>query len=318
MVIATWLMLAVQAAPPTLGAPTLAPPTPPPPLASLSQGRRGAEFVNRAEVINPANYPFNAKGRGDEGRVQYRVAIDAAGVVTGCTIVTPAAAATLNQPTCDLILAKARFTPARDLRGRAIASTYTRAVNWMLAKGPPLAVADGHERVVLTFEGSGGVSGGGSGEEAGDGPMKPTCTIEATEGVESDPRLCGVVLASAMVRDMANARASVIKAQMARFAAVSEQSNFAGPDALQRALAVGKRGGEDLNDRTILRLTIDPAGAIKHCAVIEQGRQSGSSTDGEPGFVPTCASMASFKYEPDETAEERTLWMVSAAYYRER
>lgn len=269
---------------------------------TAEQRARGPEMTNLAEVFTPANYPFLAKGRGDEGRVQFRVTIDARGVATGCTIVEPAVAPTLNRPTCDLILAKARFAPARDRRGRPVASTYMRRVSWALQDGPALGVGDGHERVVLTFDGAGNAD----------------CRIEATADVDVDPRTCDFVLATAMVRNMAGAKAETVKAQMARFAVVSEQSSFTGSDAAARAAEVGKRDGEDLNDRTMLRLTIDPVGKIKNCAVVEQGMQAVNIPDGEPGFVLSCARMAPYKFEPDETAAERTMWVVSAAYYRER
>lgn len=272
------------------------------PAPPRGRGAAQAQMLNLSEVFDDANYPFLAQGRSDEGRVQFRVSVDAQGVATGCVITEAAAANTLNQPTCDLILAKARFAPARDRRGRAVASTFTRRVVWTLQNGAPLAVADGHERVVLTFDGAG----------------KVDCRIEATADVEVDPRACPTYLAMPAVRNSAGSQSEIVRSQMARYAVVSEQSSFAGPNAAERAAVVGKRRGEDLNDRTIIRLTIDPAGKIIGCAVVEEGTAVVDIANGEPQVLLSCARMTPHTFEPSGTGEDRTVWMVSAAYYRER
>lgn len=274
------------------------------PLTAKQREVRGPVMTNLDEVFNPANYPFWAKAGADEGRVRFLVSVDARGTATECEIIEAAEAETLNQPTCDLIMAKGKFVAARDRRGRAVASTLSRSVVWVLENRAPLAVIDSHERVVLTFDGAG----------------KADCRIEASADVEVDPRACDAYLAMPMVRSMAASRAALVRAQMARYATVSEQSSFIGPDAAMRAAQVGKRPGEDLNDRTITRVTIDSSGKVKDCTVVEQGMGmvEDVGADGKPDLNRNCERMALVAFEASSAGGDRVFVTVSAAYYRER
>ena len=272
------------------------------PLARPGRGPPEPRMINLSEVFAPANYPFFAKARGDEGRVRFEVTVDASGVAKDCVIVEEAEAETLNQPTCDLIMAQARFEPARDRRGRAIAASYSRPVMWVLEDRTPLAVVDSHERVVLTFDGAG----------------KTDCRIEASADVKTDPRTCAMLSDTPMVRSMATSRAAILRGMMARYAVVSENSSFTGPDAEARARQVGKRQGEDLNDRTITRITIDSRGRMTGCAILETGTVEVPGEDGKTMGAVTCERMATVPFEPGKTAADRTVVQVSAAYYRAR
>ena len=268
----------------------------------LGRGLREARMLNMFEVFAPANYPFYANGRGDEGKVRFEVTINARGSVTDCTTTEEAEAETLNQPTCDLILAQARFDPARDRRGRAVASTFSRQVAWVLQHRPPMAVTDSHERVVLTFDGAG----------------KVDCRIEASAGATVDPRTCAMVLKTPMTLSMANSQSVIARGITARYAVVSESSGFAGADAMARALQVGKREGEDLNDRTITRHMIDSSGKVTGCTIVEPGMVGVPFEDGKSMGDVSCARMATAPFVPSSTAEERILVQVSAAYDRAR
>jgi len=306
MLVAAWMMIAAQA-----GMPPPQAPGPSPlgvsddiraPLDRPSRGAPGPRMLNLNEVFNDDNYPFFAKARGDVGRVRFMVQLDDRGVPTACEILEPAEADTLNEPTCDLIMEQGRFEPARDGRGKPIASTYTRRVAWLLMDPPPTPFRDSHQRVVLTFDGAGTAA----------------CRIEASADLKYDPRTCAMLVEMPMVRGMAAARAAVLRAQMARYATVSEMSAFTGPDALPRAQQVGMRKGEDLNDRTIARLTIDPAGQVSDCAIVEQGTVVSFGDENSTAAALTCERMAEVACEPSSTGGERTVMQVSAAYFRER
>jgi TonB family protein len=79
------------------------------------------------------SYPAAAKRNGEQGRVTVELAIDNTGVPVACTLVSSSGSASLDAATCDLALANARFIPAKDARGRPIASRYTLpAVRWEL------------------------------------------------------------------------------------------------------------------------------------------------------------------------------------------
>ncbi|MEH3104745.1 MAG: energy transducer TonB [Sphingomonas phyllosphaerae] len=78
------------------------------------------------------NYPPAAIRAGEQGRVVAIVAVDATGHPTGCRIDISIGSPTLEKGTCDLILARGRFTPARDAKDRAIASEVTFPIRWVL------------------------------------------------------------------------------------------------------------------------------------------------------------------------------------------
>lgn len=272
------------------------------PLTRPGRAPPEPRMINLSEVFASANYPFFAKVRGDEGRLRFVVTVDASGIAKECVIVEEAEAETLNQPTCDLIMAQARFEPARDRRGRAIAASFSRPVKWLLAKPRPLPVIDSHERVVLTFDGGG----------------QADCRIEASADAETDPRTCAMVIDTPMVRGMAGARAAIVRGMMARFAVVSENSSFTGPDAEARAMTVGKRPGEDLNDRSITRVTVAPDGRMTGCTVVEAGMAELPGEEGKSLGAITCERLARATFEPAKAGGERTVLQVSAAYYRAR
>lgn len=86
-------------------------------------------------------YPAAALRASEEGRVVFELSIDAAGAVTACKVVTSSGSAVLDAATCDAARAKARFAPARDAGGRAVASTWRRATRWALPEVVPVPIA---------------------------------------------------------------------------------------------------------------------------------------------------------------------------------
>lgn len=82
--------------------------------------------------IGPDNYPPEAIRAGEQGRVVAIVSIDAAGHPTACRIDVSIGSPALERGTCATVLANGRFEPARDARGRAIASEMTLPIRWVL------------------------------------------------------------------------------------------------------------------------------------------------------------------------------------------
>lgn len=82
--------------------------------------------------LGPDDYPLRSLRNGDEGRTAYRLSIDAAGRVTGCTITAPSGHAELDATACKLLPKRARFDPARDETGAATAGVFSGAVLWRL------------------------------------------------------------------------------------------------------------------------------------------------------------------------------------------
>jgi protein TonB len=79
------------------------------------------------------DYPAIAQARGEQGTVRAELAVDDRGRVTGCSIRQSSGFAALDNATCRILQRRARFTPARDVDGKAIPDKImTPAVVWRL------------------------------------------------------------------------------------------------------------------------------------------------------------------------------------------
>jgi len=309
MLVAAWMMIAAQAsaaveAPPPVAPPLLVrilpvppPPPAPPPQWAAKAPHKSAQMVNLGDVFTESNYPFWAYKYADEGNVRYRVSVNAAGRAVACEIVEAAEAETLNQPTCDLVMAQARFTPATDRRGRPIASVYARRVRWQLENREPWPVTDEYTRVVISLDAAG----------------TRQCRTETSPGKEIDPRSCDAVRASPPVDGLiAAAHTEPDAAKRRAWQLVLEESQFGGDGAAQRAGEVGSRPGEQLNDRTIIRVTLNPAGVATGCEIVEGGNAR------EADMRLSCERTQMVVFEASSGSGDRRVTLVSAVYLRPR
>lgn len=99
-------------------------PSYPPVAAAPSNGPLG--------WITNDDYPSTSIRRIEEGNVSYRLAIGSDGRVDGCSITRSSGHARLDEATCRLVERRARFTPAKDETGAAVAGTYTGQVTWRI------------------------------------------------------------------------------------------------------------------------------------------------------------------------------------------
>ena len=89
-------------------------------------------------IGSPANwfwtddYPIEAQRREAEGMVQFRLEVSAAGMPTRCIVEQSSNDVDLDRATCTILMQRARFQPARDRRARAIASSYSSRIRWVL------------------------------------------------------------------------------------------------------------------------------------------------------------------------------------------
>lgn len=99
----------------------------PPDKAKLSVGSRG----DVRPLFNSTDYPSEALWRGQEGRAQYQLLIDQAGKVAACHVLIPSGIPALDVMGCQVIRLRAKFTPALDLNGKPVRSSYiTPFVVW--------------------------------------------------------------------------------------------------------------------------------------------------------------------------------------------
>jgi TonB family protein len=121
-------------APPAPPAPP--PPPPPPPRAAGWPIVRARPAVPLISLFTADDYPAAALRLEEEGTVRYRLAIDRRGMVTGCTVVASSGSAALDSTTCRLVSSRARFTPARNAKGKKIADSLVGSIRWRLPEEP--------------------------------------------------------------------------------------------------------------------------------------------------------------------------------------
>jgi len=105
-----------------------------PPVARETghEGPRSASGDVRT-VFSADDYPIEAQRKGEEGTVQARLDVDARGRVSRCTVIRSSGSVSLDSATCRILERRARFTPARDVNGKAVVDSYvTPPIRWQL------------------------------------------------------------------------------------------------------------------------------------------------------------------------------------------
>jgi protein TonB len=102
----------------------------------LSVGERSS-LAHRAEGNLPSyfstdDYPVEALRRNEQGTTAFELSIDRRGRVERCTIVTSSGSPSLDEATCSVLKRRARYDPARDDHGRAVADTTSGRIKWVL------------------------------------------------------------------------------------------------------------------------------------------------------------------------------------------
>ena len=103
-------------------------------IRPTSSGGPAAARANLSSLFSDADYPATAERAGEQGTVGVKLAIAPNGRVTTCTIVSPSGSDALDSATCRILQARARFTPARDATGNAIASEVTHRQLWQIPR----------------------------------------------------------------------------------------------------------------------------------------------------------------------------------------
>lgn len=83
------------------------------------------------------DYPAAALRRLAEGVVHFSVDIDREGVPSRCTVNYSSGDLDLDRATCEIIMSRARLSPARDADGRPVADRVSNRVRWMLPEPLP-------------------------------------------------------------------------------------------------------------------------------------------------------------------------------------
>ena len=85
-----------------------------------------------ADLFGTDDYPPDALRREQSGAVVFELRIDPTGLPRRCLIAASSGVASLDAVTCRRALERFRFVPAKDATGRAIWSSFTRRVRWII------------------------------------------------------------------------------------------------------------------------------------------------------------------------------------------
>lgn len=88
--------------------------------------------ANLPALFSTDDYPQAALRRNEQGVVAFTLSIDRRGRVGQCIIASSSGSATLDQATCDILQRRARFVPARDANGSAVADLTSGRIRWQL------------------------------------------------------------------------------------------------------------------------------------------------------------------------------------------
>jgi TonB family protein len=106
--------------------------------------RRAAPFPRRAVIdlsviINHEDYPASARRAEEQGLSRMRLEVRPDGRVSQCVILGSSGSNALDSASCRLLRARARFAPALDDKGVAVADTAFASILWRMPEDEPTA-----------------------------------------------------------------------------------------------------------------------------------------------------------------------------------
>ena len=84
-----------------------------------------------AAFFSTEDYPSEAWSTGKGGTVGVLIWVEATGRVSTCEVIETSAAAVLEKATCDVLIKRAKFNPAKDAAGRTVRAPSFGRVRWM-------------------------------------------------------------------------------------------------------------------------------------------------------------------------------------------
>jgi TonB family protein len=147
------LLLAQAAAQAPAAAAAQAPPAPPKVVGVSLLPPSAKDPTHPPIAIAPGSwfsadsYPPEAARKGIEGSVRFEVEVDATGKPTACRIVKSSKSDILDQTTCQIVMANARFIPGA-LNGKPVAGTFQTNASWRLEGHGP---TNGYVAAIIDF-----------------------------------------------------------------------------------------------------------------------------------------------------------------------
>lgn len=79
------------------------------------------------------DYPIEALRKNEQGSTAVALVLDVKGRVTQCIVTVSSGSAALDSQTCRVLVERAKFEPARDAEGKAVASAVTQRISWKMS-----------------------------------------------------------------------------------------------------------------------------------------------------------------------------------------
>ena len=92
----------------------------------------GLLLIQAQPLFSRDDYPAEALRKRQEGTVEVDILVTKEGRVGACQVVVSSGSPSLDQGTCDLIMRRARYTPATDDQGDPIEGKDHTKVRWKI------------------------------------------------------------------------------------------------------------------------------------------------------------------------------------------
>jgi TonB family protein len=239
-------------------------------------------------LFSADDYPLIALNNDEQGSVTVRIKVDRSGFVGSCKVIKSSRSQALDEQTCSVLRARARFEPATDARGRPAEGVFFQTITWKLDYGPaPMPRHAWMTRTTLSFGQRGNIV---------------SCNTEAT-GLTAPPRDCEILEAFKAAHGQAEEASTEIAGNAITeiyFYPVDPSDAPTAPrfaDAMQIA-------------RQVSRISIDRDGTVSACEII---RYSGEASPG----MDACELIQSNHFDVSPEGEEPLIGtMVVTAYER--
>jgi TonB family protein len=248
-------------------------------LLQGAQDAQAAAPLNAGEWITHDDYPPAALRRDEQGAVGFDLSVDADGRVAKCVVTESSRSTVLDETTCQLIGARARFRPAQDASGTPVPAHFRSRVRWALPEPERVAIADWHAVGVMKVAADGRVV---SCEDSSTG------IVPETIGKPCDD----------LHDQLPDGMLQMIGGKGARLVTFETAMSFDGsPEPALHYRKAGQVGSA----LTRVRFDVNESGAIENCTIIPTGEE------GWMRMLPGACSRIGVSFTPRFTPDGKPL-----------
>ena len=203
--------------------------------------------IGLLSLFSSDDYPAEAMRKEETGTVAARISVDDKGKVTGCEVTETSKSPSLDAVTCSVFMERAKFRPALDAKGKAVAGSYTQRVRWMLPEAPPMPFANDSSRSILTFDAGGKVA---------------SCKHSKPVPADMSKAMCDQLA----IRSAEMAQPDELASRTLVF---DGGLRVGGPEVTQ---AIGRTAGQDLVRIDAYAIEVGPDGKVARCGPADGSR----------------------------------------------